>query len=375
MGSNLELFIARSHQASTMIDCQFPIIRYPYNQTPRQRGQAHGESFKSAIRELYEIRLGLMRNLNPAWTAEKIHDLASQQWQSTFIYDADLTDELQGICDGSGLSHEEIIVLNNYTDFRDISLPDEGCSAAYIQYDGRAIAGQTWDMHGSAKNYVCCISLESASNGIEQVLFSLVGCVGMMGYTQHGTMVGINNINTDGGIPGVAWPVVVRKILQSRTVDEITNRLVASNVAGGHNYMVGSTERGEMWEVMPGLAELVDCTSEEVNYIFHTNHCLGHNSTHRELKLSANSTTHIRYGLLEKKMPAVRDYDSFMALLNDHENYPKSICSNWQSNSQDPSITCGGGLGDLNQGRVQMWRGDREHDDNFVMHEFQLDLN
>ena len=358
-----------------MIDCQFPVIRNRHNQTARQNGQSHGEAFKAPIRELYEIRLGLMRNLNPGWSVEQITDLARQQWESTRLYDSELADELQGICDGSGLTPEEIIVLNNYTDFRDIQLPDEGCSVAYIRHDGRAVAGQTWDMHGSAKNYVCCIEIESEAEVIDQVLFSLVGCVGMMGYTRQGTMVGINNINTDGGIPGVAWPVVVRRILRAATHDEISRQLVASNVAGGHNYMIGSPQKGEMWEVMPGLAELVDQTPEdEDGYIFHTNHCLGHNSVHRELKLSANSTTHIRFGLLEKKMPEVRNYDGLMSLLNDHENYPKSICSNWQSNSQDPSITCGGAIGDLSTGKIQMWRGDQLYDDNFVLHDFQLDL-
>ena len=358
-----------------MTDCGFPIIRYAANQTPRERGQKHGEEFKTPIRELYEIRLELMREKNPALDANAIKNLASQQWQATEIYDAELTEELQGICDGSGLTQQELVVLNNYTDFRDIQLDDQGCSVVYINYNQHPIAGQTWDMHGSAKRYVCCITLEDEQERPTQVLFSLVGCIGMMGYTDRSTVVGINNINTTGAVPGALWPAVVRKTLMQPDHAQMSSHLGVANVTAGHNYLIGSKTHGEMWEVMPGLAEKVDSTTpNEDGFVFHTNHCLGHDSVHRALDLSQNSTTHIRYDLLEKKMPSVKDYKGLYDLLNDHENYPKSICSNWQSDTQDPSITCGGAIGDLNSGRVQMWRGDEMYDDNFVIHDFQIAL-
>ena len=130
-----------------------------------------------------------------------------------------------------------------------------------------------------------------------------------------------------------------------------------------------------MWEVMPGLA---DCASSidggEEGYLLHTNHCFGHSAVNRETKISQNSTTYIRYDLLTKKIDSVKDYQALYALLNDHENYPKSICSNFQTDSQDPSITCGGAIGDLTTGRIEMWRGDEVYDANFVKHEFQLDI-
>ena len=88
--------------------------------------------------------------------------------------------------------------------------------------------------------------------------------------------------------------------------------------------------------------------------------------------MSQNSTSHTRYELLEHKLVNVRTFEDVYELLNDHENYPRSICSNYQANSQDPSITCGGAVGNLKTGRVEMWRGDPEHDANFKRHAFQL---
>lgn len=356
-----------------MIDCGFPILEYDPTQTPLEWGQAHGEQFRAAINELAEIRLSLMQEKNPTLDPTIISSLAAQQWEATRIYDEDLSTELQGICDGSGVSRELITILNNYTDFRDIKLSDEqGCSVVYINF-GSPIAGQTWDMHGSAKNYVSVMRFLGPGGELESVIFSLVGCLGMMGFTRHRTTLQVNNINTDGAMAGAMWPAVVRKTLQHTSHEEMTCHLSTANVTSGHTYLVATKERAEMWEVMPGLAERVDMLAgNEEGYMFHTNHCLGHDSIARETKIGQNSTTHIRFDLLDKKLDKVRDYDALYALLNDHENYPKSICSNFQTDSQDPSITCGGAIGDIQSGRIQMWRGDEVYDDNFVIHDFQF---
>lgn len=353
-----------------MVDTGFPILKYEANESDLLRGQKHGESYREAIGELVEIRTSLMREKNSRLTDNDIERLAAEQWQATHEYDSALTDELQGIADGAGLSVQQLVILNNYTDFRDIQVPDQGCSMVFIHGDDRSLAGQTWDMHGSAKNYVCCIDIES-NHLARHVVFSLVGCVGLMGYSSAGTMIGVNNINTDGARAGAMWPAVVRKVLRQESLEAMARELTRSPVTSGHNYLIADRDGGEMWEVMPGLSEKV-LDSQESNKLFHTNHCLGEEAKKREQKLAQNSTTYIRYDLLEKKIEATHSFDDMYQLLNDHENYPKSICSNFQTDSQDPSVTCGGAVGDLLTGQVKMWRGDEQYDDNFVCHSFEL---
>src|SRR5690606_38621645 len=128
-----------------------------------------------------------------------------------------------------GLSPVEMVVLNNYTDFRDIHVPEQGCTTVYVNR-GEVVAGQTWDMHGTAKNYVCCIEIESADPADRQILFSLVGCLGLMGYTGRGTMVGVNNINTDGAVPGVIWPALIRGLLKQAKLSAMEQQLTTADV-------------------------------------------------------------------------------------------------------------------------------------------------
>lgn len=355
-----------------MIDVGFPVIRYPAGATGRHWGLMHGETFREAIAELAEIRRELMRQKNPGLSPLKIAALASEQWTETLRFDQPLAEELSGIADGAKLPLEELIVLNNYTDFRDIFIPDEGCSVVYVNHD-RPIAGQTWDMHRSAKNYACCLHIPAGESQPEQVVFSLVGCVGLMGYSARGLAIEVNNINTSGARAGVVWPVLVRKLLRQTHLAAMRELLLAAPVTSGHTYLLASAKEAEFWEVMPDLAEKVSQIAlPERGHLFHTNHCLAPAAKFRELPAAVNSTTHIRFGLLEKKIGNVRTFDDVHALLNDHENYPKSICCNFQTGAQDPAVTCGGAVGDLESGRIRMWRGDAMYDDNFVRHDFEL---
>jgi isopenicillin-N N-acyltransferase like protein len=356
-----------------MIDVNFPIIEYQAGQTPRQWGHMHGEAWREAINELVEIRTGLMREKNAGLTATVIADLAAQQWEISAQYDAELTEELIGIAEGARVTLNEIVILNNYTDFRDIQVPDQGCSAIYVHRNGNRVAGQTWDMHGSAKRFVCCLKIPSYQGRPASVVFSIVGCVGMMGYAAAGQMVGVNNLNTSGARPGVLWPAVIRKLIHARDLAEQQQLLKAAPLTSGRSFLLAGRQGGEFWEAGPDFAERVSLLDERsTGHLFHTNHCLGTASRKRETKLAMTSTTHTRFELIEKKISAVDDSESAWDLLNDHEGYPRSICSNFQTNTQDPSITCGGAVGDLEAGTVRMWRGDKLHDKNFIEHHFQF---
>jgi isopenicillin-N N-acyltransferase-like protein len=356
-----------------MIDVNFPVIEYESKLAPRECGRQHGENWRKAIAELIQIRTQLMREKNPQLNRDWIAELAAQQWAVTANYDAELAAELIGIAEGAGVSLEEIVILNNYTDFRDIQVSEQGCSAISVHRAGQRIAGQTWDMHGSAKRFVCCLKIPASEGRPDSIVFSVVGCVGMMGFSANGSMVGVNNLNTSGAKPGVLWPVVIRKLIHASNLAEQREILQHAPLTSGRSFLLANGEGSEFWEVAPGLAERVSLLhSRSEGYLFHTNHCLGPQMKQRETKLALTSTTHIRYELIEKKIEVVTDIQSAWELLNDHEGYPRSICSNFQTNSQDPSITCGGAVGDLNSGEVRMWRGDKLHDNNFVEHHFQL---
>tara|TARA_R110002072_G_scaffold64203_11_gene160033 strand:+ start:20387 stop:21466 length:1080 start_codon:yes stop_codon:yes gene_type:complete len=347
-------------------DVNFPIIHYPSNLSAYDCGFMHGKSFSKEIKELAKIRKELMLAKNPL-LENHIEQFAKLQWNETSLFDDQLIKEARGICDGANISIEDFVILNNYTDFRDIQLSDEGCTSISIHRKEKAI-GQTWDMHSSAQNYICIIQRS------DSIVFSLVGCLGMMGINNHEVFFGVNNINTTDAKPGILWPALVRKALSSKTTNEALHLVKKSKVTSGHNYLIGDKESSLHIEKTPTKEDIIDTLEKDDHgFIYHTNHCLGENVKEVEDKNSISSTTHNRESILldfEKNSPINTSLE-LIELLKDHTGHPKSICSHFQSGAQDPSQTCGGGVYNYSSKEFHVWRGCPK-ESNYIAYDFQL---
>lgn len=356
-------------------NCMFPLITYEKGQTNYQWGLAHGMQFAKEIKELALIRRALMLNKNPRLES-KLDELAMEQFRISNEFAHHIAEEIRGIADGAKLPLIDIIILNNYTDFRDIQLPEEGCSTVHIQTPELTLSGQTWDMHRSAKNYLCLIHVPENENHPSLLILSLVGCVGLYGVSTENQLIGVNNINTANAKAGLIWPLLVRKTLEANGLAEMRKTLLNAPVTSGHNYIISSTEGGEHLEITPTHAQNVGAlVNGQTGAIFHTNHCLGSEIKPLEDVNSMSSTTHARWKLLSKKAHNVIDLNSFFSLLTDHEEYPVSICSHFENGAQDPSFTCGGGASDLTSGVHIFWRGCPHQDQDYVEYKFIIEDN
>lgn len=351
-------------------DCQFPYINYDAAWSPKKCGQFHGESFRRAIGELFTIRRELMLAKNPK-LKPVLKPLALEQWEISKAFAPDIAEELEGIAQGAGLELADIVILNNYTDFRDITLIDEGCSTIGIKKDDLLLAGQTWDMHSSAKNYMCLIHPKARSDAPEALILSLVGCVGLMGVNTHMASVGVNNINTQKARAGLIWPLLVRSLLKERTLGQMSSKLKGAPVTSGHNYIMADQNDVEHFEATP--VTFAQIKWQHPHYVYHTNHCLAPETIAIEERGTQSSTTHARYELLTKKLGEIHDEADLIKLLQDHEGHPMSICSHFENGAQDPSMTCGGGVINQKSGHSTFWRGCPVYDKNYRSYQFNLE--
>lgn len=352
-------------------DCGFPIIKYEKGKSYRDWGRSHGEGFKSQIQDLAQIRKELMLNKNPS-LKDSLDNLALKQWQCSKDFNQNIWEELDGIREGSNLSITDIVILNNYTDFRDIQLQDEGCTTIHINQDEK-ISAQTWDMHSSAKNFVSVIEIPSIDDKPSAISFSLVGCVGMMGINNDECFIGVNNVNTLKAKTGIIWPVLVRSALQKSNAQEMIDLISNATVTSGHNYLISDSKIGINIEKCPEALDLLPSIKHaEKGRIFHTNHCLGKHNISLEDKTSISSTTHARMDILEQKIAMINNGKDVYRLLNSHDGYPKSICSHYESGAQDPAMTCGGAQYNYNLKQFNIWRGCQEKDQNARHYQYQL---
>jgi isopenicillin-N N-acyltransferase like protein len=352
-----------------MSDLKFPVIHYSENKSPREWGRYHGESYREAIKELFDCRYELLCRWVEDISVDHVEMLSQKQWQLTKKYAPDIYEELFGISEGSGLTFAEIVILNNYTDFRDISVPNQGCSTVHWQDGHQAFAGQTWDMHRSARKYLCVLKIPKTQSAPAQFAMSVVGCVGLMGYNSLGAMIGVNNLVTQDARPGVLWPAIVRKSLALNGVEQIKNEILSAPITSGRNFLIAKDSEAEMWEVTPTTQA---CVGKSKKYLYHTNHCLNSDVAKNENHKKLSSTTHHRFKILESRMPKINSGDEMLALLKSHEGLPISICTHTDNQNGDPSETCGGAFANLSKRQMTFWRGCSLSNEPYVQHQLEF---
>jgi len=256
-------------------------------------GRLHGEMFTEEIRASVANRMELVEaypvHHGGCRSREEILELGRHCYERHLVDFPGLMEELHGIAEGAGVDPIELLIQNGFTDFRDYLFsagsgagPGEGCTVFAVvgdqAEDGHPLLGQTWDMHTTAVPFVVLLQIEVPGEP-PVLMFSLVGCVGMMGLNGAGVGVLVNNLHASRGRPGVFWPFVNRHLLAYEKTSEAVRAMRGLTISGAHNYLIGDSE-GEILaiEQMPqGLAEELVTTT----YV-HTNHCLDELQQSRE---------------------------------------------------------------------------------------------
>lgn len=258
--------------------------------SPYDMGYEHGLKFAPEIRHYAEERVRLSGTAG--WTGRQLDRagvlaLAEACLTEHRHYAPELISELQGMADATGLSLAELIIVNGFTDFIDVvhnsgqhspaatKAAADNCTAVLVPgnrtQNGAALFGQTWDMHDSATEHV--IMLHGKPTGKPEFLaFTTVGCIGMIGMNDAGITVGINNLLSADGQPGVTWPFVIRRVLEQTDIEDALHCITDAKLAGAHNYLLlDAAGCGYNIEAAPTAQHVTELHGEP---LVHSNHCL-----------------------------------------------------------------------------------------------------
>ncbi len=259
--------------------------------SPYDMGYKHGMAYRDAIRMFAEERFHLSGRL--LWTGrglsrEEVIALGDACVEEHYAYSPALMRELEGMAEATHLSLSELVIVNGFTDFIDlvynvgrqqapqaVQRSADNCTAFIVPdsatTEGHGFYGQTWDMHDTATPYVILLRC-SPENGPSSLLFTITGCVGMIGMNDAGIAVGINNLTGKDGQIGVTWPFVIRKVLLQSNIDDALACIMNAKLAGAHNYLLFDKHgRGYNIEAL-STKKYVEKLNR--NAIAHTNHCL-----------------------------------------------------------------------------------------------------
>jgi isopenicillin-N N-acyltransferase-like protein len=285
--------------------------------TPLEQGRAHGETWRDLCHELAAIRTELTL-IRPNWQFDGAHEalrgVAARHVPLLEAFDPDGAAELRGIADGAALPIEDVVLLNHYTDLRDIHAEarpqtsdgldlvssDDGCTVVTAPGDGRLLA-QTWDTHWSAHRFVCLLGVPARDDAPAAWLYSITGCVGMAGMNAAGVGIAINNLLSNDARIGVVWPSLIRRMLRETTARDAFEILRNAPIGSGHHYVVADADDAFALETS-GTRAAVMLEDPQVSY-HHTNHCLDPHIAEVSRE-SPTSTTRIRFGVMGDSLAA-----------------------------------------------------------------------
>ncbi|MGB0680269.1 MAG: C45 family autoproteolytic acyltransferase/hydrolase [Polyangiales bacterium] len=354
------------------------VFALPAEQPPCRWGQAHGENFRPLIQELCAIRNALALEIGGFADLPALHALAARHWPILEAWSPALAEEMRGIAAGADVLPEEILVLNHYTDLRDLGParrdldgPDvaasEGCSLVYRRGPAGALLGQSWDMHASAIPYVLALKVPETGHAPAAWVLSVVGCVGMAGLNSAGLGVTINNLHSRDARIGLVWPALVRGLLCRHDFGAARTALRQAPVGSGHHYFIAQG-RHNLGLEFSGTRQAV--VAEDVDCFVHTNHCLDAMIAART-HARPESTSQARLDWLTPRVSptAPQNLAELWQLLGSHDGYPRSVCTHLARPEQPHAPnTCGGIAMDLQQRHAWFAPGCLHHARAHVVH-------
>jgi isopenicillin-N N-acyltransferase-like protein len=246
-------------------------------------------------------------------------------------YAPEIVDEMKGIAAGAKLDFEDIFFLNiTY----EISFPPVmGCTsfaaAGNATAGGEVIAGQNFDYINLWDGYMVLLKMKPA-HGPGVLAVAPPGGLGLIGLNSAGISLNLNLLrNKDSLTPQGEVPshMILRKVLTSETISNAITIIASAVRRSAKNYLLAS-EQGDIADV-EATKDDVDIRYAQNGILTHANCFQAERFKHNDLAPLYLADSYVRAGRLYQLMENHHgnlSVDIMKSLLEDHNNYPDSIC-------------------------------------------------
>jgi len=252
----------------------------------RERGRAHGE----LLREKVHRNLTLMKE-----DLARAHGVDPDQGIREFLRDTNfspaierwtpgLHQEVLGIAEGANCNPDDIWALNFTDEFwcygikgraREWRGPYNKCTAAaaFQQPDLPTIAGQNMDVPWWHDGQQVLLRIRH-DNGLESLIFSSAGLIGLNGLNSHGVGICVNALlELDHAGHGLPVAFVIRGALECNRYDDAVSFIQTIQHASGQNYLVCGPEEVVSLECSAGQVTRFRVEGQ-ASRLWHTNHAM-----------------------------------------------------------------------------------------------------
>ncbi len=250
---------------------------------------------------------------------------------SAEAYAPEIVEEMKGMAAGAKTDFKDIF-LNNIMYDISVSL-NVGCTSFAASGEtadnGGVITGQNFDVPLTVEEIMVLLKMKPIQ-GPEIMAIAPAGCLGLMGLNSAGISLNLNLIrNKDSLLPtgGVPAHVILRKLLSSENIGEAISIIASAESRSAKNYLLAS-DQGDIVDVEVTMNDL-DIHYAARGIMTHANHFKTERFKSADLASVMVPDSYIRSSRLAKMMeenPNTLSVDVMKKLLQDHNNYPNSIC-------------------------------------------------
>ncbi|MDA0841605.1 MAG: C45 family autoproteolytic acyltransferase/hydrolase [Planctomycetota bacterium] len=293
--------------------------------SPRELGRAVGEAARDEIRGFCEIALERV-NLTVNISRTKAMQIAASSIAYVEDYAPDMMEEMRGMSDASGVSLEELMLLQVRNQLRS---EDAGCTSFALgstaTSTSTSLIGQNWDNDPELDEFNIVLTRRPAGKPALMNI-SQAGLIAYIGLNDSGISLCLNTLPAPSRELGVPHYFTVRGIYESDSLEGAADAVRRAPRAIPANIMMSTPEGPADFEIT--IDDVHILRDPQNRLVTHTNHCLHPDlvSINEEFAELINSGPRLERTEQVLRTDTALGVEHLKGLLSDHENHPRSIC-------------------------------------------------
>jgi isopenicillin-N N-acyltransferase-like protein len=257
-------------------------------------------------------------------------------------YAPEIMEEMKGMADGADVNFHDIMLLNiTY----EISVPSVmgGCTSfaamGKATSGGGLISGQNIDHIEPWLEHMILLKMKP-EDGPDVMAVTAPGCLTLAGINSAGISINMNLLRNSTSLEpagGVPTHVILRKLFMSNTLGEVIAAIASAEGRCPKNYLLTSTGEGIL-DIETTTTDM-DIQFPEREMLTHANYFKAERFRSTDLAPSLVPDAYIRsnrlFRLMEEHYGDI-SVEVMKRLLQDHSNYPNSICRHRDANAPFP---------------------------------------
>jgi len=318
---------------------------------PKVIGYAHGEFARSRIQEAFQ----LYRDLFCRFSDKRLSELSLEFAQNIKTFCPEYGVEIEAIAEAAGLDPWCIYMLNARTEIHrhtDKNSTANECTTLYFK--DSCLLGENWDWLRALEKLAITMRVER-TDGHRILMITEPGIIGKIGLNSAGLGVCLNILKCDARVKGVPVHVLLRSVLDSKSVEEAVTTIRSADRGTMSNIMIADNKGDCVNLELAG--DTLDVIRGTNNVSYHTNHYSGCGLENQE---TGTASSYSRFERMKNLTPLKGNagLQEMQKILLDRCDETLPICRPWEVDADQMEIgTVCSFIADLKNLKMHFTRG------------------